>query len=133
MMTTEEVLAFVKSLSAKADNYYAGMMNNKKERSFGVYSLKERRRRDVALGGMSNTKTAAKGISILVHWTKSTRETEAAAQALYEALAAVRGAMIGRYKADYIQLLHNEPIDVGSDESGICERVIEFIIYYERS
>lgn len=133
MMTTESVLVFVRTLGAKADNYYAGTMNNKRLRSFGVYSLKERRRRNVALGGESNTKTAAKGISILVHWTKSTRETETAAQELYEALAAASGAVIGGCRVNYIQLLHNEPIDVGADEGGVCERVIEMIIYYERN
>lgn len=132
MMTVEDVLVWVKTLDAKADNYYAGTLNNKKERSFGVYSLKDRRRRDMAVGGDAATKTATKGISVLVHWTKSTRETETAAQGLYEALAAASGAVIGGYRADYVQLLHNEPIDVGADEGGIQERVIEMIIHYER-
>jgi 16S rRNA G1207 methylase RsmC len=82
---------------------------------------------------MTNTKTAAKGISILVHWTQSTRETEDMAATLYDNLATAQDIVIGGKKVNYIQLLHNESIDVGADENGICERVIEFIIYYERS
>lgn len=130
-MTTENVLLWVKSLETKADNYYCGMLNAKKEKSFGVYQLKESRARTVAIGG--NTKTEVKGISILVHWTSSTRETENIAAELYKNLAEATDISVGGEKVNYIQLLHNEPIDVGMDENGVCERVIEFVLYYERS
>ena len=132
-MKTEEVLAYVKTLSVKPEHYYCGMLNSKKDKSFGIYQLKDSRSRDIALGGMTNTKTAVKGISILVHWTQSTRETEDIAAALYDTLATAQNVVIGGEQVNYIQLLHNEPIDVGADENGICERVIEFIIHYERS
>lgn len=132
-MTTEAVLAWVKTLPIKPEHYYCGTLNDKKNKSFGVYQLKDQRSRDVALGGMANTKTATKGISILVHWTQSTRATEDMAAALYNNLAAAQDIVIGGQKVNYIQLLHNESIDVGADENGICERVIEFIIHYERS
>lgn len=132
-MSTEEVFAWIKTLSTRASNYYCGTLNNKKDKSFGVYQLKERRARDIAIGGQATTKTGSKGISILVHWTKSTRETEAIAAALYADLASASAPTIGSKKVNYINLLHDEPIDVGTDENGICERVIEFVIYYERS
>ena len=132
-MKTEEVLAYVKTLSVKPEHYYCGMLNSKKDKSFGIYQLKDSRSRDIALGGMTNTKTAVKGISILVHWTQSTRETEDIAAALYDTLATAQNVVIGGKQVNYIQLLHNESIDVGADENGICERVIEFIIHYERS
>ena len=132
-MTTEEVLAWVKTLSTKPEHYYCGMLNDKKDKSFGIYQLKDQRSRDMALGGMANTKTAVKGISILVHWTQSTRATEDIAADLYDNLATAQDIVIGDKKVNYIQLLHNESIDVGADENGVCERVIEFIIHYERS
>lgn len=130
-MTTEQVLTWVKTLTTKANNYYCGTLNAKKDKSFGVYQLKENRARDIALG--KATKTAAKGISILIHWNSSTRETENVAASLYSDLAEAITPNIGKHKVNYINLLHDEPIDVGQDENGICERVIEFIIYYERS
>jgi hypothetical protein len=130
-MTTEKVCAWIKTLSTKADNYYCGMLNAKKEKSFGVYQLKENRARAVAIG--DETKTGVKGISILVHWTNSTRDTENTAAELYKNLAEATDISVGGKKINYIQLLHNEPIDVGTDENGVCERVIEFVIYYERS
>lgn len=132
-MTVETVFEWVKTLSAGAENYYCGMLNAKKEKSIGVYQLKESRGRVIALGGIASTKTATKGISVLVHWSSSTRETENAAAALYEALASAKNVIIGGKKVNYIQLLQDESIDVGTDEKGICERVIEFIIFYERS
>lgn len=131
-MTTEEVLAWVRALPAKAVNYYCGTLDTKKEKSFGVYQLKNSRARDIAIGGRDNTKTAAKGISILIHWNSSTRETETAAARLYEAIAAASRPKIGGKAVNYIELLHNESIDVGTDGNGICERVIEFVIHYEK-
>ena len=130
-MTIEQVLAWVKTLATTADNYYCGTLNSKKEKSFGVYQLKGSRARTMALG--KATKTGTKSISILVHWNSSTRETENIAAALYADLAAAVNPIIGENKANYIQLLHDESIDVGTDENGICERVIEFVIHYERS
>ena len=130
-MTTEQVFAWVKTLATKATNYYCGTLNDKKEKSFGIYQLKESRARAVALG--KATKTGTKGISILVHWNSSTRETETVAASLYDCIAAAVTPTIGTHKVNYIQLLHDEPIDVGHDENGICERVIELVIYYERS
>lgn len=132
-MTTDEVFQWTKTLSTKPEHYYCGTLNSKHDKSFGIYQLKDQRARDVAIGGMNTTKTATKGISVLVHWTTSTRETENAAASLYADFATARNVVIGGKKVNYIQLLHNESIDVGADENGICERVIEFIIHYERS
>lgn len=132
-MTTEKVLAWVKSLATKADNYYCGILNSKKEKSFGVYQLRESRAREIALGGSENTKTGSKAISVLIHWNSSTRDTENVAASLYNDLATAKNPVIDGLKVNYIKLLHNESIDVGTDDNGICERVIEFVIYYERS
>lgn len=132
-MTTDQVFQWIKTLTTKPEHYYCGTLDSKQAKSFGVYQLKDQRARDIAIGGMSTTKTAAKGISILVHWTSSTRDTEEVAASLYAELAAVQKPIIGNKKVNYIQLLHNESIDVGADENGICERVIEFVLHYERS
>ena len=131
-MTLEDVLNWLKTLNTRADNYYAGTLPDKKDRSFGVYQLKDNRARSLALGGASCTKTHTKGISVLVHWERSARTTENKARELYNELAALSGAVIaGKYRCSYIALANIEPIDVGADEHGIMERVIEFVIYYE--
>lgn len=132
-MTVEDVLSWIKTLSTKPDHYYAGTLLSKKDKSFGVYQLKESRAREVAVGGLPTTKTVSKGISILVHWNASTRETEVAAADLYADIQNAIGVTIGGHSVSYINLLYNEPVDIGTDDNGVCERVIEFIIYYERS
>lgn len=131
-MTSENILEWLKTLSTKADSYYAGTLPNKKERSFGVYQMKASRKRDIAIGGAQCTKTLTKAVTVLVHWERSTRTTEAAAQALYDELCAVRDVDIGGFHCCYIEPQNASPVDVGADENGIMERVIDFIIYYMR-
>ncbi len=131
MITLEDVLNWLKTLNTKAEHYYAGTLPDKQPRSIGVYQLKESRVRDIAVGE-NTTQTLTKGISLLIHWEKSTRAAENAALALYNELAGLNGAVIGGHKCSCIMLLNNEPVDVGADENGVSERVIEFLIYYKK-
>ncbi|MBQ0037754.1 MAG: hypothetical protein KBS74_03685 [Clostridiales bacterium] len=133
MMTLENVLEWIKTLPTKANYYYAGALLKKKEQSIGVYGLRTAYSREIAVGGAGCTKTLTKGISLLIHWTPSTRLTEAAAQAFYADICAAGRPVIGGYQVNYIELRQNEPIDVGADDDGIQERVIEFIIHYQDS
>lgn len=133
MMTLENVLNWLRALPTKANHYYAGTLLEKREHSIGVYGLRTTYNREIAVGGADCTKTLSKGISLLIHWTTSTRATEAAAQAFYTDLCAAGRPIIGGYQVDYIELLQNEPIDVGADDDGIQERVIEFIIHYQKT
>ena len=36
-------------------------------------------------------------------------------------------------KINYIELLTNEPVDVGTDNNNIYERVIQAVFYYENN
>lgn len=83
MMTSESVLAWLQTLPVRADNYYCGILDRKKEKSFGVYQL-SRRKNETAVGGRDPTRTRTHGVSLLVHWNHSTRQTQNAAIALYE-------------------------------------------------
>lgn len=132
-MTLEEVLAWMKTLSVKPDHYYCGTLNAKKPKSFGLYQLETKQSRQVAIGGLSATKSARKGATILVHWNESSRESENTALSLYQAIEAAANAEIGHSKVSYIELPYNEPICVGTDDHGIFEFVIDVIFHYERS
>lgn len=131
MLYLEDIRDFVSGLAIAADeNVYMGKMDNKKEKSIGVYQLKQARAPTVSLGGSGTYKV--KPISLLVHWTKSARETEKKAYELYEKLAAVRNTTVNGARIFYIQMLQEEPVDVDMDSSKVYERVIEVNIYYER-
>lgn len=129
MITTKDVREFIKTIS-RAEHYYIGMLNNKLDKSIGVYNLKSSGQQPRAIGSESTYATI--GISLLIHWTNNADETEKAALSLYEQLRTVKNIVINIHTVYMIELLVPEPIDVGTDDKGIYERVIELKIYYER-
>ena len=130
-MSLDDVLSFIETLSTDAEHFYCGTLNAKKDKSIGVYQLKQSRSRNIAVGGSDCTKTGIKSVSLLVHWNDNSHETELAAQKVYDLLANAKGVEIGGHHVSYIELLLVEPVDVGTDEHGVFERVIEFKIYYQ--
>ena len=129
MITLANIRDFIKSFGF-AENYYIGKLDNKKDKSIGVYSLKRSEPPVTALGGESTYDII--GVSLLIHWTNNADETEITARQLYEKLRTVKDVEINNTQIGMIQLLVPEPVDVGTDEKGIYERVIEMKIYYER-
>ena len=122
-----------KSDSIIADYFYVGKLDNKKDKSIGVYQLKRSvPANNVAIGGKDCTKTFAKPVSILIHWNKNARETEMEAEDIYEKLFEARNFKINNYRVNFIELLAHEPIDVGTDANNVYERVIEAIFYYNK-
>lgn len=133
MLTLADVRDYISTLNIAVDeNVYCGKLDAKKDKSIGVYNLKQNRSPITALGGIENSSYNTKGISLLVHWNKSPRNTEVTAQILYDALLSCRSVDINKNKILFVQHLHNEPISVDTDEKGIYEYVIECLFYYER-
>lgn len=112
------------------EHYYVGKLDSKQEKSLGVYQRKTVQPPKRAIGNLSSYEV--KPISLLIHWNKNATETEKTAFELYKQLEAVSQFMLNNTKIYMLSLLQSEPVDVGTDESGIYERVIEFDIYYER-
>lgn len=133
MLTLADVRDFISTLNvAVDDNVYCGKLDAKNDKSIGVYPLKQNRPPNVPIGGIKNSSYNTKGISLLVHWNKSPRNTEVAAQQLYDALLSCRNVEINDSKILFVQHLHNEPISVDTDDKGIYEYVVECLFYYER-
>lgn len=118
---------------ADDENCYCGKMADKKEKSIGIYALKDRRHSSVPLGGMEKSSYGVKGISFLVHWNCSPTESEAAANALQEALISCRDTVINGQTIKFIFVEYDEPVPIDTDENGIYEYVVESLVYYERS
>lgn len=129
MITNGNVRDFVKTIS-DAEHYYVGLLPNKPDKAIGIYTLKGSGSQPQAIG--SESTYAHKGVSILIHWNRNAEETEKAAQELYDKLRTVKNVTINGHTVYMIQLLVPEPVDVGTDEKGVYERVIELKIYYER-
>lgn len=131
MITLAEVRDWIKTFNA-ANNYYIGKLDNKQENSVGIYQRKTIDGPRVAIGGRSLASYDVKSISILIHWNKNANETEKRAQYLYNRLFEAESVVIGETPIKIISLLQNEPVDVGTDDNNVYERVIELDLYYER-
>lgn len=131
-MRLRDVMEWLQGLTAKAENYYCGTLDSKKDKSIGVYQLQSRLASNIAIGGRANTKTLIKPVSLLVHWNQNSDDTETFAQDLYNELEAAKNVLVGGETVNYIDLLQFEPIDVGTDENGVFERVIEAVFYYQK-
>lgn len=132
MMTLKDVLEWIKTLNTKFDHYYMGVLDSKSPKSLGVYNLKRESKPIMAIGGIECTSYNVKKISLLIHWNQASDETENQAIQLYEELLKGKPNQIGNHAINFIGMLTNEPIDVGRDDKGICEYVIELEIYYRR-
>lgn len=130
MLALSDIRDWIKTLGV-GENFYTGKLDNKKEKSIGIYQRPSYGKAEIAIGGLKNTKTRSKQISVLVHWTKYSSETDEAAQRLYDAIAETKELEIAGKHVDHILLDMPEPADVGTDDAGVYERVIWITLYYQ--
>ncbi len=134
MLSKKDIREYISSLGIATDeNVYIGKMDSKKQKAIGVYSRKTDGSPQIALGGLDATTYAVKPISLLVHWTKSTDETERVAYKLFETLQKETSLAIGDTQVHFIRMQVPEPQDVGTDDDGVYEYVIWLDFVYERS
>lgn len=131
MLGLAEVRDWVKTLGV-GEHFYIGKLDNKQKKSVGIYQRRPSGNANIALGGLDNTKTEQKQVSILIHWTKYANEAEEAAQRLYDKILQTENLEIAGKHVSYLKLEMPEPVDVGTDESGVYERVIWLTLYHER-
>lgn len=129
-MTLADVRDYVESLKL-ADHVYMGKMPDKQDKSIGVYNSKHQHAYSTAIGGLDLQSYGTKYVTLLVHWTRSPRETEEAAAALFEAVRKAREVTINNATIKFIQPLY-EIQDVGTDDAGIYEMVIEAAVIYQK-
>lgn len=132
MIALDEIRDWLKTADQKFDHYYIGKLDSKQLRSLGVYRLNDKRRFPIDLGGLDLTPYNEQRVSLLIHYNKNQKETEAASMRLFEWLLLHDKAMIGNTEADFIGMLVPEPQLIGTDESGVYEAVIEMEIYSRR-
>ena len=130
-MLLSDVRDWLKTLGV-AEHYYIGRLENKQEKSLGVYNRNRGGNPVIAIGGLEASKYDIKSVTLLLHWNQNARETEIAAQALWNALLDVTNLDIGNEHVDYLALLVPEPVAVLTDSAGIYEYVIDFDLYYRR-
>lgn len=131
-MTLSDVRDWLKTFDV-AEHYYIGRLDNKQEKSLGVYSRVRGGRPVMALGGVDLSSYDIRGVSLLLHWNHNARETEEAAQVLWRHLfGAAHVDVPSGSHIQFVQPTVPEPVAIGTDDSGIYEYVIELNIYYKR-
>ena len=131
-MTLSEIRDWLKTL-APAEHYYIGRLDNKKDKSLGVYGRSRRGAPPVALGGMGLTSYGVRAVTLLLHWNASARETEAAVYSLWDALLCQAHVELpGGGHIQCVRMNTPEPVAVGTDKGGVYEYVIEMDVYYRR-
>lgn len=131
MIGLSDIRDWMKTLGV-GEHFYIGKLDNKQEKSIGVYQRDAGSGAQIAIGGLEATKTLSKRVSVLIHWNKNAKETENAAQYLYNKLLCCSEVMINDAHVNYIYLETPEPVDVGTDDDGVYERVIWMEFFYER-
>lgn len=114
------------------DHIWIGKLQDKVDKSIGIYPLKRSGRPRTPIGGKENTDHGTKQISMLIHWNKNVVETEKTAATFYDAIGAISQLSVNNQNIMFCQMLVPEAVPVGTDENGIYEYVIEFEVYYER-
>ena len=113
-------------------NVYCGKLDDKKNKSIGVYNNNKQRPVQMAVGGLNNSSYRVKSVSILVHWNTSVRDTEKTAKQLYNMLSDMNHITINDTKVLFTEMLVSAPIEADTDDKGIFEMVIELKFCYER-
>ena len=132
MLKTTDIREWIASLEIAEDEHvYMGKLDNKQQKSIGVYSRNSSGPPNVALGGLDYTSYDVRPISLLVHWNRSKPESEAAAYELFESIRNVSSLDIGDTHINYIRLMVPEPQDVGTDDNGVYEYVIWLDFIYQ--
>lgn len=129
MIYLSDIRDFLKTVF-KAEHYYIGKLDNKQDKSLGVYSLKQSDAPVRAIGDESTYNTIS--VSLLLHWNNNANETERQARNLFETLYSAKYVEINKHTIYIIELLTPEVVDVGTDDKGVYEQVIEVKFYYER-
>jgi hypothetical protein len=128
-VTLKEIRDWIKLLIADIDTAYIGKTDPKKEKVICIYGRASANDK-IAMGGISNTSTSHKAISILVQWSKNCDTAEIKAQSIYNIFKGAHNTINGT--ECFFNMLNDEPVPVGANDNDIYEYVIDLTITYKR-
>lgn len=128
-MTLTEVKDFLKS-KVDCPNWYVGKRDNTKEECITVYPT-DGVAPVLPLGGVDQGTYGTKAVSVFVHWGEYCTPAEEKAQQVYNCLFGQSGTIGGKEVIKF-DMRTAEPVGIGTDDKGIYEYVINFVIYYKK-
>lgn len=107
-----------------------GKIDNNKEKAICFYNSKRNSEYVGVFGGIKNKSTNLKPITILLRYTKNQNDAEIMAQKIYD-FYNERSFFIN-LKRIFVEMIYNEPINLGTDDSNVYEYSLELNFYEER-
>ena len=128
-MTLADIKDYLKS-KIESPFWYIGKINGNDKQCIGIYSI-QGPARTIPIGGLKNKSYDTKAVSVLIHWGVDAVCAESKAQELYDLLYGQRG-LIGGNEVFLFDMQTDSPVSVGTDNKGIYEHIINFVIYFKK-
>lgn len=129
MLTTKEVMEWLKPMFPEVPKWGNGGINKNEEKTVGLYTRANGKRQPKAIGCESGY--GVRSMCLLVHWGEYTSGCEEQALSMYEKLSRLgTDEAIGQHSCWIVT--QQLPVLVGRDENGFYEAVIDFDIYFRR-
>ena len=128
-MTLKDIRDWLKPLITDISTVYIGKTNPKIEKAICIYGRASEGSK-IAIGGLKNTSSAVKGVTILVQWTKYCDTSEVAAQNIYNIFKGTQ-ATISKHEC-FFNMKNDEPVPVGVNDNDIYEYVIDLDIIVKK-
>lgn len=130
MITLKEIKDYFKDNYEWDGSISIGKLNRDSEKSICFYQSSRRKRKIKTAGGKENRTYDFKPMSITLRYTKNADIAENNASKIYEFLD--ESTFYINDKRYFIQMIYDEPISVGTDQSGVYEYIIEFDCFKEK-
>ncbi len=129
-MTLKEHKDYFKKEFKWNESISIGKIDNNKEKTICFYNSKRNSEYIGVFGGVKNKSTNIKPITILLRYTKNQNDAEIMAQKIYD-FYNERSFFIDS-KRVFVEMIYNEPINLGTDDNNVYEYSIELNFYEER-
>lgn len=124
-MLLKDIRDWLKPLITDISMAYTGKTDPTIEKAICIYG-RESSGTKIAIGGLENTSSEVKGISILIQWDKYCDTSEAKAQSIYNIFKNTH-AIIDSNEC-FFNMKNDEPVPMGVNENDIYEYVIDLEI-----
>ena len=134
MVTLSDIRDYVaKRGIVKNERCYMGKMDTKHEESIGCYHLRRSGPSRIPLGGKATATFDVLPVSFLIDYNKTGATTDQKANELYGILQDLKNVTVYNKKIKFCIMQVPYPQDVGTDETGIFEMVIEAEFYCSKA
>lgn len=134
MVTLADIRDYIAGLGiVKNEHCYMGKLDTKHEESIGCYHLRRSGTPHAALGGESNRTFDVLPVSFLIHWNRNAAQTDQKANELYGIIQDLKNVTVNNKQIKFCIMQVPYPQDVGTDETGIFEMVIEAEFYCSKA